>query len=435
MNICMFTNTFLPHVGGVARSVDAFAHDLRQKGHQVLVIAPAYPHVDAGEDERWGAFRVPALQNFNGSDFSVPLPNPSPIHERIDRFHPRIIHSHHPFLLGDTAIRIARAHGLPLVFTHHTLYEHYTHYVPFDSELMKTFVIQLSTEYANLCDSVIAPSESIAGIIRARGVRKPIAVIPTGVDIELISHGQGERFRRRYHFPAHAPLVGHVGRLAPEKNLSYLARAMTLCLKRNADWYFAIVGKGDSVKMIRETVAAAGLADRVILTGELEEEELADAYQALDLFVFASRTETQGLVLAEAMAAGTPVVALDAPGTREIVNNGENGRLLREDASEEEFAAAVENFFRDEISRSTWRVMAYQTALQFSRSVSGERLVALYGDVIRRQATKVSLGDQDIAGWLSLKDLLKREWQLFQEKVAAVQAVVGHGNHGKPPKH
>ena len=133
MKILMFTNTYLPHVGGVARSVSTFARDLVHLGLEVAVVAPHFQGEDPDQNARVQVMRVPAIQNFNGSDFSVRLPIPFALSERIEAFNPDLIHSHHPFLLGDTAMRVARQRELPLVFTHHTMYEWYTHYVPFDS--------------------------------------------------------------------------------------------------------------------------------------------------------------------------------------------------------------------------------------------------------------------------------------------------------------
>jgi len=220
MNICMFTNTYLPHVGGVARSVAFFTEDLRKRGHRVLVVSPTFPHDDAltGQEEEEDVLRVPAIQNFNGSDFSVRIPLPFLVDQKIDDFKPDVIHSHHPFLLGDTAVRAAYRRNLPLIFTHHTLYEKYTHYVSLDSEVMKRLAVHLTTEYANLCTRVVAPSRSIADLIAERGVIPPIAVIPTGVDIDYFRSGKGADFRRLHHIPLDAPVIGHLGRLAPEKN-------------------------------------------------------------------------------------------------------------------------------------------------------------------------------------------------------------------------
>jgi len=174
MNICMLTNTYLPHVGGVARSVSTFAEEFRKRGHNVLVVAPNFPGKKLPRRAEAIVERVAAIQNFNGSDFAVRLPLAAALSDRIDAFRADIIHAHHPFLLGETALRLAANRNVPVVFTHHTRYEDYTHYVGKDSPTLRHAAINLSTEFANLCDGVIAPSESIARLIAKRGVEVPV---------------------------------------------------------------------------------------------------------------------------------------------------------------------------------------------------------------------------------------------------------------------
>ena len=193
MRVVMMTNTYLPHVGGVARSVDGFSRALRDEGVRVMVVAPEFPGMATDETD---VVRVPAIQRFNGSDFSVRLPVPGLLDEPLERFQPDLIHAHHPFLLGDTALRVASARGLPLIFTHHTLYEEYTHYVSTESEAIKRFVIDLSTGYANLCDHVIAPSQSVAVLLQQRGVTSPITVVPTGVELDRFAKRSGRSVSR-----------------------------------------------------------------------------------------------------------------------------------------------------------------------------------------------------------------------------------------------
>src|SRR3954467_1297822 len=183
MKICMMTNTYLPHVGGVARSVSTFAEEFLREGHDVLVVAPQFDGKPLPPKAEAIVERVPSLRNFNGSEFSVRLPLATALSNRLDAFQADIIHAHHPFLLGDTALRVAMNKNVPIVFTHHTRYEDYTHYVPFDSEGLKEVAINLPTQFANLCDGVVAPSESIARLLRRRGVKSPMAVIPTGIDV------------------------------------------------------------------------------------------------------------------------------------------------------------------------------------------------------------------------------------------------------------
>lgn len=419
MNLLMMTNTYLPHVGGVARSVDAFTRAYRARGHRVMVVAPEFEG-DADDDSE--VVRVPAIQNFNGSDFSVVLPVPRFLERAVARFQPDIIHSHHPFLIGATALRLASSFGVPLVFTHHTMYECYTHYVPGNSSMLRRFVVELSTSYANLCDRVFAPSESIAGILAGRGVRSLIDIVPTGVDLEAFRGGDGATFRRRHGIAAGAFLVGHVGRLAAEKNLAFLARAVTRLLAREPRAHCLLVGSGPEADELRAIFAGAGVGARVHMPGKLVQPELADAYAAMDVFAFASYTETQGMVLAEAMAAGLPVVAVDAPGAREVVVDDRNGRLLQE-ADEEAFANALGEALarRDAEWRSEWAAGVAATAQAYSLDACADHALAIYHDLDGPRAPETE--DQDL--WHMSVRRIRAEWELIKGMAQAAGSSLG----------
>ena len=406
MNIVMMTNTYLPMLGGVARSVAWFTEAFRQQGHRVLVVAPTFENMPQHEQD---VVRVPALQKFNGSDFSVRLPVPGLVDDALDEFHPDIVHSHHPFLLGDTALRVAALHDLPIVFTHHTMYEQYTHYVPGDSPAMKRFAIRLATEYANLCDHVIAPSESIAAVLRGRGVRVPMTPIPTGIDKDRFAKGDGAAARQRYGIEESAFVVGHVGRLAPEKNLALLARAVAQFSASHPHTHFLVVGKGPSEEDIEKIFANRGLSDRLHMTGSLDGQALTDAYHAMDVFAFASKSETQGMVLAEAMTTGAPVVAIDAPGAREVVRDGENGRLLPTE-DESEFVAALSwiHSLTPE-RRSAMGQAARKTAEEFAMPRCAQRVLEIYQSLIDAGTSQTI----DDAPWSTILRCIEEEWNIW----------------------
>ncbi len=416
MNICMFTNTYLPHVGGVARSVNIFAEDLRKMGHEVLIIAPVYPACEEHDKGKDHVLRVPAIQHFSGGDFSIRIPVPFYIDKKISEFNPDIIHSHHPYLLGDTALRSAKRRMLPLVFTHHTLYEQYTHYVTKDSENMKRFAEILSTRYANMCDTVVAPSKSIENLIRQRGVQTKIIEIPTGVDIDFFADGDGQAFRKAVGIPESAFVIGHLGRLAPEKNLDFLASAVSQSMKDLTETFFLVSGDGPSKSDIEDIFEQRGLGRRLILTGNVTGKRLADAYHAMDLFVFASHSETQGMVLTEAMAAGIPVIALDAPGAREVVENEKNGLLLAGDTSEENFSAAIQDAVLNPEKLSRWRQSTGKTAQAFSREVSCQKLYQVYQSAVAQKTHGVMSASADIDPWDSFLLSVQTEWELIAQK-------------------
>jgi 1,2-diacylglycerol 3-alpha-glucosyltransferase len=424
MHICMFTNTYLPHVGGVARSVHNFAHDLQTMGHQVLIVAPTFPEAGIDDAQDDGIVRVPAIQNFNGSDFSMRIPVPFYIDEKLDDFQPDIIHSHHPYLLGDAAFRAARRRRLPLVFTHHTLYEEYTHYVTGDNKNFRQFARNLSTMYANLCDQVVAPSKSIADLIQDRGVTTPVTEIPTGVDTVFFGSADGHAFTKAWQIPENAFVIGHVGRLAPEKNLEFLAKSVARSLKTLSDTWFCVAGEGPEKDNIRDIFDEQNLLNRLILTGNLTGKDLAAAYQAMDMFVFSSTTETQGMVLTEAMAAGTPVIALDAPGAREVVLHNRNGLLLDGDTDFKAFSQTLCDAVSHPEKTAVWQKYALQTAQDFSRKTCAQKLSDLYEYAISQENGAPDgasdMEQTDMEPWEMFLLAVRTEWDLITEKAQTI---------------
>ena len=413
MRIVLIGNTYAPHVGGVARSVAAFREEYLRAGHDVLVVAPAFAEQPAREA---GIIRIPALQNFNASDFSVALPLPSGLMATLEEFEPDVVHSQHPFLLGMTALRAARMLRCPLVFTHHTLYEEYTHYVPMDSPALKRFVIELATCYGNLTDLVVAPSESIRDLLLERGVETTVEVIPTGVYVERFAHGDGTALRRALGIPSHAFVVGHMGRLAWEKNVDFLTDSVISFVQGNEERYFLLVGGGDAEAAIVQRFEDAGLASRLKRAGVLEGQALADAMNAMNLFAFTSKSETQGMVLTEAMASGLPVVALDAPGVREVVRDRHNGRLLQ-DATAEDFSDAL--LWVSDLDDAEYRALirgARETAEDFSMHRSAEKALRCYGRLGRRDPDDI---DDHERLWEQVRNRISAEVDILRSLATA----------------
>ncbi len=411
MKIAMFTNTYLPQVGGVANSVERFTRGCRDRGHEVLVVAP---HYENDKQAGTNVHRVPAVANLNGSDFSMALPVDSDLRERVKQFAPDLLHSHHPFLLGNTALRISAEQGLPLLFTHHTMYEHYTHYVPMELEAMKTYVKNLATGYGNLADRVIAPSESTASIIRQRGVESPIDVVPTGVDVEAYRNGDAQACRKRFSIDPEAPLIGHVGRLAEEKNISLLGRACGLAMQQDSKTHFLVVGDGDSREQLDKILVEMDVGDRAVFAGTLKGQDLVDAYHAMDVFAFASQTETQGMVLAEACGAGCPVVALDAPGAREVVADGDNGRLIAS-CDAPSLADGILCLLRaDKNTRGQLARCARQRARAFSSDRCVEKLLDAYRHCLETAPKEKNIENDS---WKAVIHRLQEEWKLWSNRM------------------
>ncbi|MCO1335891.1 glycosyltransferase [Microbulbifer sp. OS29] len=418
----MLTNTYLPHVGGVAHSVSAFGDEYRKLGHKVLVIAPEFAQKITGEEH---VLRIPAIQNFNGTDFSMALPFSGVLNEALDEFRPDIIHAHHPFLLGLTALRISRERELPLVFTHHTLYEHYTHNLLANSQVLKRFVVEVATRYANKATLVLAPSLSIVKLLRQRGVQTPIAEVPTGVRPEQYIHGCGDKIRRQFGIPPTAFVLGHLGRFGQEKNLIFLCRAVATFLQEQPAAHFILAGSGPMENELQQFFLDRNLISRVHMPGKVIGNARQDIYSAMDTFLFSSTTETQGLVLSEAMASGVPVIALEANGTRDMLRQCLNGRLVAKETLTD-FTAAIRWLHELlPIHRRALIAEARSTAKDFSMQSCAQRALDLYLPLVRYSWP---LDNSIYARCIRKGKLISTQWEIFEGFTEAAGAALNQSD-------
>lgn len=386
-------------------------------GHRTIVIAPEFEGTPEDEED---VIRLPALKDVSDAGFSVRIPIPGYLSSKLDELDPDIVHAHHPFLLGDTALRIARRYQLPLVFTHHTLYEQYTHYLPVDNLSVEEYVVNLVGGYCNLCDEVFAPSESVRELLNERGVETPIEVVPTGVDVETFAGGDGESFRRELDVPTDAYVVGHVGRLAEEKNLGFLADAMRTFLRKYENCYFIVAGDGPAEDGFVNQFEGTDISERFRHVGVLEGDRLYDAYASMDLFAFTSRTETQGMVLVEAMCSGTPVVALDASGSRDVVVDGETGRLVVDESVSAFVEALGDQCELDEDERDQIKSRTRERAREFSEERMARKALNIYSDLVMEYEEY----DRDDTLWSKAKRRLDAEWEILGNFASATDAVI-----------
>lgn len=370
----MVTNTFTPHVGGVARSVQRFTDQYRKQGHQVCVVAPGA--VGKRYHDDINTIRIPAAEDIGGSSFYLPVLTKSMEKNLAFAgafFYPDVIHAHQPFLLGDLARRLSEKLKKPLVYTQHTLYENFNHLFK-DKRYTANFLKKISTEYANLCDAVTTPSESIREIMLQRGVRVPVTTLPNGTDIQKFEKGNKNYWRNKLGIQETDFVIGHVGRLSPEKNLPLLATCMKWFLAKSSRSHFLLVGDGPSETTIREMLADT---PRAHLVGSRSGQELTDAYHAMDVFAFPSLIDVGPLVLAEAMAAGVPVAAFNAQGSKDIVQDGVNGRLALSN-NKKEFCKAIAWCLEN---KKTLRQSAKETAQNFEQERCADKALALYEQV------------------------------------------------------
>ncbi|MDQ7843256.1 MAG: glycosyltransferase [Armatimonadota bacterium] len=380
--IAMCSESYLPRTSGVVHSLAALSRALRDRGHRVVIAAPRYPgHTDEDPD----VIRFPSLRPPHQPDFPLALPYAPTAWRRLDAVGPELVHTHGPFVMGAVALRLARRRRLPLVFTHHTLYDEYVHYAPLLSRRVSAPAVRrFVTAYANRCACVVAPTRAVAQRLREQGVRARIAVIPTGtIDLQIFAGLDRDGVRGAYGIPQDIPLVVTASRLGREKSVSLVLEAFARIAARRPGMLL-VVGGGPEEKRLRAQAADLGLRERVVFAGALPHRRALAAIAAGDLFLYASQTETQGIVVVEAMAAGVPVVAVDAAGVSEAVADGQTGLLAPAEA--EALAARALALLDDPARRRAMGAAAREAARAYALDAVTDRMEALYASLLERGA-------------------------------------------------
>jgi 1,2-diacylglycerol 3-alpha-glucosyltransferase len=329
MHIAHFTNAYHPVINGVVRSVSTFRTALTEQGHNVFVFAQ-----DAGsyQDQEPFIFRYPTLPIRLPSDFPATIPISAFIDRLIPYLHIDVIHTHHPVLLGETAVMKSRELALPLVFTFHTQYREYSHYFPIRQaraqEIIKEAIEYWTGEYLLNCSYIVAPSKSMyRKIMVTFDVEEGfLSVIPTGIDLQQYRQVDRDAVRAKLGWEQEFILIS-VGRLAVEKNCTTLLQAVSMAMHDHPKLRFVYIGDGPEAKSLRKLAKTLGISERTDFLGKISFNDIPAYLKASDLFTFASVSETQGLVTLEAIAAGLPIAAVDGTGTCDIVENGREGIL------------------------------------------------------------------------------------------------------------
>ena len=379
MKIGIFTDSYKPYTSGVVTSISTFKEELTRLGHDIHIFAPSYPHYTEVEENVYRYYSIPSPTN---PDYTLAIPLHPGMNLLVKSLQLDVIHVHSPFTMGRVGLHYARKYNLPLLFTYHTRYDQYVHYVPLAHDLAKEVTIKYSSHFCNNCDHLIAPSLEMESIIKGFEVTTPISVIPSGVPLEKYRGGDAGWLRLHYPIPAENRILLFVGRLTQEKNLPFLIQSFKEVRAQLPKTTLVIIAQGPLEEELKELVTSLDLVldQDVIFTGALPFESLVNAYYSADLFVFASLTETQGLVLIEAMAAGLPVAAVRASGVQEMVEHGVDGLLAANDTSE--LARAVCRILNDKKLYRTLQVNARKKAEKLSCHNMALKLEKVYQDLV-----------------------------------------------------
>jgi glycosyltransferase involved in cell wall biosynthesis len=325
--------------------------------------------------------RYPSIPATTYPEFPLAIPFAPRLTARVRALDVDVFHAHHPFLLGPAAARLARRLRRPLVFTYHTRYEKYAHYVPFSRAVVERAAVALSARFAAAAEAVIAPSAVVREHLLRRGVRAPVAVVPTGVDLDVFGPGDRLAARRALGFAPDEPLLLYVGRLDREKSVERVLLAFEHLAGTLPRARLALVGQGKEAARLQALAARLAAAPRIRFLGARAHDALPVCYQAADLFLFASETETQGLVLAEAAACGLAAVAVGAPGCDEVVRDGVTGLLTKADPPA--LAEAALGLLLDHARRAAMGARARAVAeAEFDVRLQIDRTLAVYAEAV-----------------------------------------------------
>ncbi|CAK0765117.1 1,2-diacylglycerol 3-alpha-glucosyltransferase [Gammaproteobacteria bacterium] len=376
MRVLMISDVYFPRINGVSTSIETFRRQLAPLGVETLLVAPQYGQ----EPDEPGIFRIPARQlPFDPEDRWMSPRTAMQVASSLSGID--LIHIQTPFVAHTVGIKLARRWGIPVVSTYHTLFEEYFHhYLPFlPASLLRGLTRRLSGHQCNALDALIVPSTAMRDRLLSYGVKTPLTILPTGIPVSHFSHGDRQGFRRRHGLSDDQPVALYVGRVAYEKNIEFLLNTLRWTLPQCPDLLLLITGEGPALPGLKTRVRAMGLGERVWFLGYQDRAgELPDIYAASDVFVFASRTETQGLVLLEALASGLPVVALPAMGTRDILDPGQGSVSAPDDP--EGFAGALLGVLKNPDRRANLAQEAKVYAQEWLDTVMAKRLAVMYAD-------------------------------------------------------
>ena len=382
MKILFISDVYFPRINGVSTSIRTFVEQMQGLGHEVHLIAPDYGV--ATQDESW-IKRIPARSiYFDPEDKLMKYGEVLQRLPELKREKYDIVHIHTPFVAHYVGLKLARELNVPCVETYHTFFEDYLHhYLPWIPKPMARGVARLiSKRQCNAVDAIVAPSQPMLDVLRGYGVKVNAEVVPTGLQMESFKAADGKAFRLKYEIPLERPMLLYVGRVAFEKNIAFLLHMLKVLVQDVPDVLLVITGEGPAEASLHRLTQELGLTHNVKFIGYLNRElELNACYQAADVFVFASKSETQGLVLLEAMAQGTPVVAIAELGTASILVDGQGALIAPDDATV--FSGKVKHLLMYPEERFELGVSARSYVLaKWTASIQAERMVQFYGSLI-----------------------------------------------------
>jgi glycosyltransferase involved in cell wall biosynthesis len=381
MKIGLFTDTYTPQINGVATVVQMMRREFRAMGHDAYIFAPSYPD-QSEEGEAGKVWRFPSRKvNFHPeSRITWPYRRKVPrVLSELD-----IVHSHTPFTMGLLGVYASRRNDLPHVHTYHTFFTEYRHYFPRAIRPTKRMTEKISRAFCNRCHYVLTPSDKMRDELGTYDITVPIRAMPFGIDLDTFQREPKWDVKAELGLPDNTRILLTAGRLGEEKNFGFVIESFVKIHEKHPDTVLVIGGDGPARESLENQARMLGIKNAVHFLGYVERDQLVDCYLQSDLFVFASKTETQGIVVLEAQAAGVPVVAIGEMGVLDVVDHGQSGLLVSDNV--DEYADAADSILSDSAIYDRYCQGALDLAERHSARRSCEDLIILYEELLKQPA-------------------------------------------------
>ena len=390
MKILFISDVYFPRVNGVSTSIKTFIDRLHQLGHEVDLIAPCYG-VEAQQHDEAFVKRIPARGiYFDPEDKLMKYRQALKRMPELKKAQYDIIHINTPFVAHYLGLKLSKVLGIPCVETYHTFFEDYLHhYLPWiPQKIARSLARFISKKQCNAVDAIVVPSQPMLNVLRTYGVSASANVIPTGLQHASFAEADSLAFKKKYGIENNRPMMLYVGRVAYEKNIPFLFKMTKILADRYPDVLLVVAGEGPAEKTLQHLAVSLKIEDNVKFIGYLDRDtELNACYRSADVFVFSSKSETQGLVLLEAMAQGTPVVAIAELGTKSILIEGEGALIAPDDI--EVFAEKVGTLIHDRGLRESLSQKAkHYVAETWTAEAQAIRMASFYQKTIEAYELK-----------------------------------------------
>lgn len=388
MRIGIFSECYEPVMNGIVVSINTFKEEMEKRGHEFFIFTTECPGYIETNDH---IFRFSSILPFKSKGGKYPIAAPQDLNilaKKVMELELDVIHSQHLLNTGALGLKIAKKLHIPAVLTYHTLLTEYMHYVPIIGGLAKYWIIRKSRKYCNQYDAIVTPSPSMAKLLVSYGVKTPITSIPTGIEIEKWNNGYSKaEIYEKWKIPnEHNQLLIYVSRIGKEKNVLFLLETMEKLIKEYQDIHLLMVGPGPEIENCKEWIKVHKIENYVTFTDRMERAETEKTTGAGDIFVFPSISETQGIVIMEAMAAGVPVIAINKMGPSDYVVNGETGFLT--DLNLDQFIDKIKYLLDHGEERKKMALRSSQEAKKYSSQKCAQEMINLYEKTINSYSSK-----------------------------------------------